>query len=160
MVNRAISALDIAWTDTAWDFETSGTSERTTSFMSKLGKDIAALLVCLAIIIGAFFLLSYERQARGVGDSHVRSGAGCVGDGRINYATNDGATNVIPISDINLQPGETANVDLFSAIKKARLREVIVAGVEFEYTTKPGSIVMSALSVSKSSHLTISESHS
>ncbi len=30
--------------------------------MSKLGKDIAALLICLAIIVAAFFLLSYGRK--------------------------------------------------------------------------------------------------
>lgn len=82
--------------------------------------------------------------ARNVGDETS------VLTGRINYSTSEGVNGVIPISDVTMQPGETAKVDLLTAIKKARLGDVAVAGVEFEYTTKPGSIVVSALSVSES----------
>jgi len=62
MVNRTISLLDIAWIDTAEVLKRRDQFRKDNSFMSKLGKDIAALLVCLAIIIGAFFLLSYGRK--------------------------------------------------------------------------------------------------
>lgn len=82
--------------------------------------------------------------ARNVGDQRS------VVSGRIVYTTSDGANGVLPIRDVTLEPGEATAVDLLKPIKKARLHDVVAAGLEFEYTSAPGSIVMSALSVSES----------
>ncbi len=72
--------------------------------------------------------------------------------GRIVYTTRDGDSGAIPISKVDLGPGETAAIDLVKPIKKARLRDVSAAGLEFEYASSPGSVVMSALSVSASAN--------
>ncbi|HYG79353.1 MAG TPA: hypothetical protein VD861_03140, partial [Pyrinomonadaceae bacterium] len=50
-----------------------------------------------------------------------------------------------------LRPGEIKLLDLEQLIKKSRAgRGIATAGLEFEYTTEPWSVVVSAQSVSSS----------
>jgi hypothetical protein len=66
--SRGSLGLVRLWLHTFFDVARSAPRERwdhfrkDNSIMSKLGKGIAALLVCLAIVIGSFFLLSYGRK--------------------------------------------------------------------------------------------------
>jgi hypothetical protein len=67
---RSKGSLGLArlWLHTVFDVARSAPRERWDNFrkdnsiMSKPGKDIAALLICLAIVVGAFFLLSYGKK--------------------------------------------------------------------------------------------------
>ncbi|HEX5733474.1 MAG TPA: hypothetical protein VF131_11630 [Blastocatellia bacterium] len=65
--------------------------------------------------------------------------------GRIPYTRSDGSIDVLALREINLRPGE---------VKQWELREARglkgSAGLEFDYDTEPGSIIVSALSVSRS----------
>ncbi len=81
--------------------------------------------------------------ARNVGDSDL------VLRGRVNYITRDSNTGVIPIPEVNLKPGETSNVGLAKVIKASRVNDVVAAGLEFDYEGLPGSVLVSALSVSE-----------
>lgn len=67
--------------------------------------------------------------------------------GRIPYTKSDGSIVVMPLREINLRPGE---------VKQWEIREVRglkgSAGLQFDYNTEPGSVIVSALSVSKSSN--------
>jgi len=67
--------------------------------------------------------------------------------GRIPYVGEDGSTGVISVPNVNLAPSETRVIDLVSAINSAQLKTVESAGLEFEYSSAPGSVVMSALSM-------------
>ncbi|HWP44588.1 MAG TPA: hypothetical protein VNO14_15180 [Blastocatellia bacterium] len=64
--------------------------------------------------------------------------------GRIPYTKSDGSIDVLPLREINLRPGE---------VKQWEIREARVlkgsAGLEFDYDTEPGSVIVSALSVSR-----------
>ena len=71
--------------------------------------------------------------------------------GRIPYAESNGSTGVVELPEVSLRPGEARVVN---GAALARLRglgsKAATAGVEFEYSTEPGSVIMSALSVSGS----------
>jgi hypothetical protein len=69
--------------------------------------------------------------------------------GRLPYSTNGGGTGVVQLPRIQLAPGEAASIDVEHAIKKAvRSKDISAASLEFEYTTAPGSVMMTAESVS------------
>ena len=64
--------------------------------------------------------------------------------GHIPYTLADGAQGSISLPDIYLAPGEVEKIDLPSVPG-----EVKVAGLEFNYSTSPGSVIATALSVSR-----------
>jgi hypothetical protein len=81
--------------------------------------------------------------ARNVGDTAT------VLNGRIPYTTRRGETGVVALASTKLRPGEMKLIDLPQVIKKGKVEQKIAAaGLEFDYTTAPGSVMVSAQSVS------------
>ena len=81
--------------------------------------------------------------ARNVGETAT------VISGRVPYTTPDGEVDVLTLPALSLRPGEMKLVDLQRVISRsAGGQEIVAAGLEFEYTTAPGSVVISAQSVS------------
>jgi len=70
--------------------------------------------------------------------------------GHVAYALEDGTQGVVDIPEMQLAPGQTRAIPLAKAIQASGISGVATAGLEFEYSGVPGSIVMSALSVSSS----------
>ncbi|MGH9967654.1 MAG: IPT/TIG domain-containing protein [Pyrinomonadaceae bacterium] len=71
--------------------------------------------------------------------------------GRIRYTRRDGGTRVVYLPKVQLAPGQTKAVNLANPLRGARLEELgAAAGLEFEYTGDPGSVVMSAQSTGRS----------
>lgn len=71
--------------------------------------------------------------------------------GRIPYITSDGSTNVLPLPELRLSPGETRLVNVAAALKRGQIvLNLASSGLEFEYSGEPDSVVMSAQSVSQS----------
>jgi hypothetical protein len=69
--------------------------------------------------------------------------------GRMPYTALDGSTGVVTLPGVRLAPGEASSIDIEHAIKKAiRSREISTASLEFDYTSPPGSVMMSTVSVS------------
>jgi hypothetical protein len=66
---------------------------------------------------------------------------------RIVYTRRDGSDGVIPVRELRLKPGETSNLDLDKAVRRSGIDHALAAGLEFKYESPPGSIVISALSV-------------
>lgn len=66
------------------------------------------------------------------------------------YNTNNGTASLVPIPEIRLGPGELGTVDVARAIRRSHLDlgRVVSAGLEFTYSSTPGSVVISAQSVS------------
>jgi hypothetical protein len=82
--------------------------------------------------------------ARNVGDTDT------VLSGRVPYTTDDGEMGVVSLSSLSLHPGEMKLLDLQHVIKKSEGgKDIATAGLEFEYTSAPGSVQMSAQSVSE-----------
>lgn len=83
--------------------------------------------------------------ARNTGDEPTRI------TGRIPYTTTDGQTGTVTIPAMRLARGETKIIETSAALKRSGIEQSIVtAGLEFEYTGVPGSVVMSAQSMTKS----------
>jgi hypothetical protein len=73
--------------------------------------------------------------------------------GRIPYTANDGSMGEVTLPQVQLLPGETKLIDLSPSVNAHGIQDkVATAGLEFEYTGAPGSIVTSAFSVSNSSN--------
>jgi hypothetical protein len=71
--------------------------------------------------------------------------------GRIPYTLDDGSTGAFAIPDLRLAPGEAGTVNVTGALAREHIeRDVATAGLEFEYTGTPGSVIMSAQSISPS----------
>ncbi|HSK74638.1 MAG TPA: hypothetical protein VK892_23260 [Pyrinomonadaceae bacterium] len=71
--------------------------------------------------------------------------------GRIPYTNENNDVVMINIPDSQLGPNEVKTLDVKKAIRQANLpSNVTFAGLELEYTAAPGSVVMNALSVSRS----------
>jgi hypothetical protein len=80
--------------------------------------------------------------------AHNTGVAEAVVTGHLPYTTADGDTALVTLPEVRLAPGETQAIDIAGAIKDAGIpQDVTVAGLEFEYTTEPGSVQMTALSV-------------
>lgn len=85
--------------------------------------------------------------ARNVGSSPT------VLTGRIPYTLNDGTMSAVSLPNIRLDPGEARIVDAAGALKRSKVEQnIATAGLEFEYSTEPGSVIMAAQSVSKSAN--------
>jgi len=71
--------------------------------------------------------------------------------GRIPYTRSDGRIAVMPLRAINLRPGEVKAWEI-TEVKGLNRAGVQAAGLEIDYNTEPGSVIVSALSVSRSSN--------
>lgn len=69
--------------------------------------------------------------------------------GSIRYTISDGNTGVIALGKVKLSPGE---VKAWEAKEAALLRrlDIVSAGLEFDYSSGPGTVLVSALSVNRS----------
>lgn len=74
--------------------------------------------------------------------------------GRIPYTKNNGATGVISLPQVRFTVGETKVIDASDAIRRSGIKGIAIAGLEFEYSSAPGSMVMSAYSISSSGNHT------
>lgn len=82
--------------------------------------------------------------ARNVGDAEATV------SGRLPYTSADGGAADVPLPELRLAPGETAVVEAARAVRDAGLgRGTTYAGVEFEHTGAPGSVLITALSVDR-----------
>lgn len=68
--------------------------------------------------------------------------------GRIRYTTADGTMGVANLPQVSLEAGETKTIDVESAANAIGSLQNLVAGLEFDYTTAPGSVIISAESYS------------
>jgi hypothetical protein len=80
--------------------------------------------------------------ARNVGDMPV------VLTGRIPYTLKDGTQGVIDLPELRLEAGETRSIQLARAINQSGITMAASAGLEFEHSGAPGSMVISAASFS------------
>jgi len=71
--------------------------------------------------------------------------------GRIPYTRSDGRMALMPLREIHLRPGEVKAWEI-TEVKGLNRAGVQSAGLEIAYNTEPGSVIVSALSVSKSSN--------
>jgi len=69
--------------------------------------------------------------------------------GRIVYSMRDGRGGVITIPEVTLGPGQATAVDVAGAIQRKGVNEAYATGLEFEYSGAPGSVLVSAMSVSE-----------
>ena len=71
--------------------------------------------------------------------------------GRLPYTKADGSTGVVQLPKVKLEAGEAASVDVARTIRtKVKSQQITAASLEFDYTTAPGSVMMTAQSVSDS----------
>lgn len=83
--------------------------------------------------------------ARNVGNSETTV------SGRIPYTAADGTTGVVSLPVTQLAPGEAKVIDAKASIKRSGVERIAAtAGLEFEYTGEPGTVLMTAQSVSQS----------
>lgn len=83
--------------------------------------------------------------ARNVGDEQT------IVRGRIPYTDENNDVAFVTIPEIQLNPNEVETLNLKQAVREANIPSgVTFAGLDLEYTTAPGSVVMNALSVSES----------
>ena len=70
--------------------------------------------------------------------------------GSMPYTAGDGSTFVVRLPEVRLRPGEVDMIDIARAIRSNRIdvERVKSAGLEFTYSSAPGSILMSAQSLS------------
>lgn len=68
--------------------------------------------------------------------------------GRIRYTAGDGTSSVVNLPQVNLEAGETKTIDVESAANSIGSLQNLVAGLEFDYTTAPGSVSIAAESYS------------
>ncbi len=70
--------------------------------------------------------------------------------GRIPYTLKDGSTGIVSLPALRLAPGDADTIDLAGALARSRIeRNVATAGLEFEHTGVPGSVLFGAQSVSR-----------
>jgi hypothetical protein len=71
--------------------------------------------------------------------------------GRVPYTNESGDVVFVTIPDVNIAAGKIKQINVERAVRQANVPpSVTFAGIELEYTTAPGSVIMSAQSVSRS----------
>lgn len=72
--------------------------------------------------------------------------------GQVPYRLSNGTTAVVLLPEVRLPPGETTTINVAEALRASGVPadEVTAAGLEFEHTNDPGSVMISAFSVSES----------
>jgi len=82
--------------------------------------------------------------ARNVGDTVTTLRGG------MPFTAANGDVGVASVPKIRLAPGEARIIDLDRSLRKSQLPpDVTIAGLEFEYTSTPGSVIMAAHSMSR-----------
>lgn len=82
--------------------------------------------------------------ARNVGDGDA------IVSGRLPFTATDGSAAAVPLPELSLAAGETAVVEAGQAVRDAGLGDgTTYAGVEFEHTGAPGTVLVTALSVGR-----------
>jgi len=81
--------------------------------------------------------------ARNVGDTPT------VLTGRIPYVDRNGGRQVLALPDTELAAGQTKEISLLPQMNEIDVDRNSTVGMEFEYSTKPGTVVISAMSVSR-----------
>lgn len=89
-------------------------------------------------------------ELRPVVAAHNIGEATAVISGKLCFTSKDGLAAGVSIAKMRLRAGELRLVSLKSALRHMKLDEIATAGLEFQYKGKPGSVMMSALSVSTS----------
>jgi hypothetical protein len=71
--------------------------------------------------------------------------------GRVPYTRADGTTDIIALPELRLSAGDSATVDISQAMQEHNHPWTNgIGGLEFHYSTAPGSVLITALSVSDS----------
>jgi hypothetical protein len=70
--------------------------------------------------------------------------------GKVSMTQANGHTAFVSLPSVPLAAGETKSINLDGVINRDAARHATAAGLQFEYSSAPGSVVMSAQSVSKS----------
>jgi len=70
--------------------------------------------------------------------------------GRIPFTSDRDRKDVLPLKKVRLAAGKAKVLKMDDTISRKMRRHTFSAGLEFEYTTKPGTVIMSALSMSRS----------
>jgi hypothetical protein len=73
---------------------------------------------------------------------------------RIPFTKTSGETGVISLPEVRFSAGETKVIDPGDDIRRNGINGIATAGLEFEYSGAPGSMTLSAYSVSKSGNQT------
>lgn len=70
--------------------------------------------------------------------------------GSLSYTADDGSTAAVHIPDTHLRPGAVNTINVSRRLRSSRVNteRLVSAGLQFTYSTEPGSIVISAQSVS------------
>ena len=68
---------------------------------------------------------------------------------KIPYTRTDGTTGTVDLPPTNLQAGEMRLLNMNRVIQVSRREQIKIAGIEFEYDTAPGSVVVAAHSTSE-----------
>lgn len=71
--------------------------------------------------------------------------------GRLSYTTAKGTLASLMLPEIQLDPGEIGSIDLLRPIQAKRLNrnQIVTGGLEFQYSTEPGTVLISAQTVSR-----------
>lgn len=72
-------------------------------------------------------------------------------NGRLSYTTEDGTLALLTLPELRLDPGELGSIDVSRAIQAKRVNRdrIVNAGLEFTYSTEPGTVLISAHTVSR-----------
>jgi hypothetical protein len=71
--------------------------------------------------------------------------------GRMPYTKSDGGTAEVSLPKVRLSPGESREIDIAGAMRASGVpADISAAGLEFAYSTAPGSVQITALSVGSS----------
>jgi hypothetical protein len=70
--------------------------------------------------------------------------------GSVSYTAADSSTSVVRVPDTRLRPGEVDAIDVSRTLRSSRIdtEHLVSAGLQFTYSSVPGSIVISAQSLS------------
>jgi hypothetical protein len=70
--------------------------------------------------------------------------------GNMAYTAQDGSMSLLRIPSVRLRPGEVETIDISHAIRMSGINTqgLASAGLEFEYSSAPGTVVISSQSVS------------
>ena len=71
-------------------------------------------------------------------------------NGRLSYTTSDGTVASLKLPETQLNPGELGSIDVLRAIRAKRVNRdrIVSAGLEFTYSTEPGTVLISAHTIS------------
>lgn len=68
---------------------------------------------------------------------------------KVPYTRTDGTTGIVNLNSINLQAGEMRLLNMNAVIQRSRREQIKIAGLEIEYDTEAGSVLVNTQSVSE-----------